>query len=82
MILCASGQPLRSYNIYADDNIAECRHGKAPVKLMNANPSMPHLEGAAFDIGGKDSFVDKKNKIRIQLEGKVKSSYKILVSPL
>jgi hypothetical protein len=68
--------------MYADDNIAECRHGKAPVKLMNANPSMPHLEGAAFDISGKDSFVDKKNKIRIQLEGKVKSSYKILVSPL
>jgi hypothetical protein len=42
--------------MYADDGIAECRHGEAPVKLVNAHPSVPHLEGAAFDVGGKDSF--------------------------
>lgn len=68
--------------MYADDNIPECRHGKAPVKLVNADPSVPHLEGAAFDIGRKDSFQDNKNKIRIKLKEKIGSSYKILISPL
>ncbi len=68
--------------MYADDTIAECRHGKAPVKLVNADPSIPHLEGAAFDIGKKDSFQDEKNKIRIQLKEKIEGSYKIVISPL
>jgi len=68
--------------MYADDTIAECRHGKAPVKLVNADPSVPHLEGAAFDIGKKDSFQDEKNGIRIQLKEKRGASYNILVSPL
>ena len=68
--------------MYADDNIPECRYGKAPVKLMNANPSVPHLEGAAFDAGGKDSFQDNKNRIRIQLKEKIAGSYKILISSL
>jgi hypothetical protein len=67
--------------MYADDNIAECRHGKAPVKLMNADHSVPHLEGACFDIGRKDSFQDNKNKIRIRLKEKIADSYKILISP-
>ena len=68
--------------MYADDTIAECRHGKAPVKLVNADPSVPHLEGAAFDIGKKDSFQDEKNGIRIQLKEKRGASYNILVGPL
>jgi len=57
-------------------------NGKALVKLVNADPSIPHLEGAAFDIGKKDSFQDEKNKIGIQLKEKMGSSYKILISPL
>ena len=68
--------------MYADENIAECRHGKAPVRLMNADPSVPHLEGAAFDIGKIESFQDSGNKIRIQLKEKIGGSYKILISPL
>jgi len=47
--------------MFANDHISECRHGKAPVKLVNANPSVPHLKGAAFDIGGKDRFQDPTN---------------------
>jgi len=68
--------------MYADDSIAECRHGKAPVKLMDADSSVPHLEGAAFDIGKKDSFQDNKNRIRIQLQEKIGGAYKILINPL
>lgn len=68
--------------MYADDNIAECRHGKAPVKLVNADPSVPHLEGAAFDIGKRDSFQDENNRINIQLKEKIEGSYRILITPL
>jgi hypothetical protein len=68
--------------MYADDNVAECRHGKAPVRLMDANPSIPHLEGAAYEIGKKDTFEDPKNKIRIQLREKIGDAYRIAISPL
>ena len=68
--------------MYADDSIAECRHGKAPVKLMDADSSVPHLEGAAFDIGKRTSFLDEKNGVRIELKEKIGDSYRILVIPL
>ena len=67
--------------MYADDSIAECRHGKAPVKLIDADPKAPHLEGAAFDTGKKDSFNDEKNRIKIQLLERVGNAYKIRISP-
>jgi len=67
--------------LYADDAVAECRHGKAPVRLMNADPSMPHLEGAAFDLGQKGVFQDGENRVRIHLRGKLDRSYRIRVSP-
>ena len=68
--------------MYADDSIAECRHGKAPVKLIDADSSVPHLEGAAFDIGKKSSFRDEKNRIKIELKEKIGNSYRIIVSPI
>jgi M6 family metalloprotease-like protein len=67
--------------MYADDMIPECRHEKAPVKLMNANPGTPHLDGAAFDVGKKDIFVDEKNGLKIQLAAKIGNSYKIVINP-
>jgi hypothetical protein len=68
--------------MYSDDRIAECRHGKAPIKLIDADSSVPHLEGAAFDIGKRNSFQDETNRIRIDLKEKIGHSYRILVSPL
>jgi immune inhibitor A len=65
--------------MFADDSIPECRHGRAPVKLIDADPKVPHLEGAAFDIGKKDSFDDEKNGIRIRLLKKTGDAYKILI---
>lgn len=67
--------------MYADDKVAECRHGKSPVKLINASPAIAHLEGAAFAIGKKESFIDEKNGLKIQLLKKIGNSYKILISP-
>ena len=67
--------------MYADDTIPECRQGKAPVRLMNADPSVPHLEGAAFEIGKKDICQDAGNKVKITLKEKIGSSYKILITP-
>lgn len=65
----------------ADDTIAECRHGKSPVKLINAEPAISHLESAAFDIGKKESFIDERNRLKIQVMEKKGNSYKISISP-
>lgn len=66
--------------MYADDRIAECRHGKAPVKLINADPKVPWLKGAAFTLPNKPKFVDNANNIQIELTEKIGSSYKIKIS--
>lgn len=63
----------------ADDRIAECRHGKAPVRLVNANPSVSHLKGAAFDLGKNERFVDEQNAVEIRLLGKVGDGYRVRV---
>lgn len=66
----------------ADDKIDECRYGKAPVRLMNANPAVPYLQGAAFDLRGKEVFTDKENGIEIRIVEKIETSYRIRVSKI
>jgi len=68
--------------LYADDTVAECRRGEAPVKIVDADPSVPQLEGAAFDMGkGKqDTFTDAEHNITIKLLGRTGYSYEILVT--
>lgn len=68
--------------MHADDAIAECRQGRAPVKLVDADPTVPRLEGAAFDLPGKASFVDRRNRLRVTLLEKRAGSYRIRVEPL
>lgn len=65
--------------MFANDNVAECRHGNSPVKLADADPSIPNLNGAAYDLGKKTSFVDSKNGLKIQLIDKIGDSYKISI---
>ena len=66
----------------ADDAVPECRHGEAPVKLMNADVSQPRLEGAAFDVPNKAVFVDRDNGVSIRLLEKVGNAYRIEVAPV
>lgn len=66
--------------MYANDGIAECRHGSAPVKLMDADPKVPWLKGAAFSLPNKPKLVDNANNIQIELIEKIGSSYKIKIS--
>ncbi len=66
--------------LYTDDTVKECRHGQAPVRLVDAHPDVEHLKGAAFDIGGKTIFQDKKNGIEVRLLEKTGDSYRISVS--
>jgi hypothetical protein len=68
--------------MYADDSIDECRYGRAPVKLMNADPAVPNLKGAAFDLPDKAVFTDKDNGIEIRLIEKIGNSYKIRISKI
>jgi M6 family metalloprotease-like protein len=66
----------------ADDTVAECRHGRAPVKLMAADPSAPRLTGAAFDAGTRNIFLDAGNKIKIEILENLSGSFRVRVSPL
>ncbi len=63
----------------ADDDIAECRHGRAPVKLIDANPARKHLEGAAFDLPERGAYVDADSGVTIRLIEKVGASYRIRI---
>jgi hypothetical protein len=66
--------------MYANDRISNSRHGRAPVRLMNANPSVPNLNGAAFDVGKNDRFTDKHRALSIRLLRKVGNSYVIRIT--
>lgn len=68
--------------MYADDRVAECRHGRSPVKMMNADPSVPYLQGAAYDLSGKDKFLDEKNNIEIRIIGKKDNSYTLRIGKI
>ena len=68
--------------LYADDDVAECRHGESPVKMMNADPDVAYLQGAAFNLPGKDVFTDKENGIEIRIIEKINASYKIRISKI
>ena len=87
--LIENRQPLGTFDPYlpgkgvlvmlADDGIDECRDGKSPVKLINANPTIPYLQGAGFDLPGKSAFTDTKNGIEIRLMEKIDDSYRIRI---
>ena len=64
----------------ADDRVPECRHGKAPVRLIDADPSQPHLRGAAFDLGKRERFVDEPNGVEVRLLAKDGHDYRIEVT--
>ena len=66
---------------YADDRVPECRHGAAPVKLVDADPKRPYLAGAAFDVGKRTSFVDEKNGLGIEIVERIGNSYRIRITP-
>ncbi|HPX72613.1 MAG TPA: hypothetical protein PKW51_01795 [Methanoregulaceae archaeon] len=68
--------------MFADDRIAECHNGNAPVKLIDANPGIPYLQGAAFDIGEHEEYIDQVNNLRIKLVERSGNEYRILIEPL
>ncbi|MEW5722860.1 MAG: hypothetical protein AB1896_07115 [Thermodesulfobacteriota bacterium] len=52
---------------YCDDSIDECRHGRSPVKLIDADPSVPELKGAPFTLTGRPEYVDDRNSLRVRV---------------
>lgn len=66
--------------LYADDSVYECHQGKAPVKIMDANPSVAYMNDATFDINKNDRYIDTKNNIAIILQKKEGLSYQIQVT--
>jgi M6 family metalloprotease-like protein len=67
--------------MFGDDRIKECRKGRSPVKLINADPSQKHLEGAAFDVGETAEFTDKEHGLKIRIVSREGDSYKIEIGP-
>ena len=67
--------------MFGDDGVPECRQGRAPVRLVDADPSLRHLEGAAFDIGKNREFADRERNLRIRLLSKAGDSYRIEIGP-
>ena len=65
---------------YADDTVYECRHGQAPVKIMDANPGVPYMNDATYDIGKKDRYIDTNNNLAVILQKKDGQSYQIQVT--
>lgn len=68
--------------MFADDGVAECRRGKSPVKLINADPSVDFLQGAAFGPGRKDLFRDEGRNLQVRIEKAGGDSLRLLFGPL
>ncbi|MBN1665919.1 MAG: hypothetical protein JW862_02485 [Anaerolineales bacterium] len=66
--------------LYVDDSIEECLNGEAPVKIIDANPSVPYFNDAAFDIGAQETYIDSDNNLAIVLVSKDGLSYQILIT--
>jgi M6 family metalloprotease-like protein len=66
--------------LYADDTVSECRDGASPVKAIDANPEIPYLMGAAFNLETHRVFLDVANNLAIVLLEKVGQSYDILIT--
>lgn len=65
---------------FCDEEIAECRHGKSPIKLIDANPSIPELKGAPFTLEGKSTYKDENRNVSVKLTAPKGESYEIQVS--
>ncbi|MBF0269262.1 MAG: twin-arginine translocation signal domain-containing protein [Alphaproteobacteria bacterium] len=66
----------------ADDKVGECRHGRAPVRLVNADPSHPFLTGAAFDVGGRDAYTSVQDGVEIKVLERLNHARRIAVRRL
>lgn len=64
----------------ADDRIPECRNGKSPVRLIDANPDQKWLMGAAFNLPDRGQYIDQETGVQITLLKKAGGSYLIEVS--
>jgi len=65
---------------YCDDRISECRHGRSPVKLINADSAVPELKGAPFTAGGTTTFKDETSNVTVKIISHVGSGIKMYVS--
>jgi M6 family metalloprotease-like protein len=63
----------------SDDRIPEPRKGRAPVRLINADPSVPNLDGAAFDMGKNEVFLDGENGVTVRLLRKDAAAYNVRI---
>jgi M6 family metalloprotease-like protein len=63
-----------------DDGVAECRHGGSPVKLIDAEPSVPELRGAPFKPEGTDTYRNAKHGVVVDVVARTGDEYTVRVS--
>jgi M6 family metalloprotease-like protein len=66
--------------LYGDERVHECQDGQAPVRIVDANPSVEFFNDAAFDVDGNDRFIDLENNLAIVLLAKEDLVYDILIT--
>jgi M6 family metalloprotease-like protein len=66
--------------LYADDRVHECLDGQAPLRIIDANPSEPYFNDAAFDIDGQATYLDPDNNLAIVLLSKDGLSSEVLIT--
>jgi hypothetical protein len=67
--------------MYADDDVTECRRGRSPVKLVDADTSVKFLRGAAFEPGKKDIFRDRSHNLSVRVEQADGDFLRIVIGP-
>jgi hypothetical protein len=65
--------------LYVNNEVEECL-GDSPVQVADANPDVPQLLDAAFDIGKNDIFTDSENGLAIILLQELDFSYEIHIT--
>jgi M6 family metalloprotease-like protein len=66
--------------LYADDRVAEGRHGSAPVRIMDADAAVPYMNDAAYDLGKNSVFVDSANGVAVLLLKKDGLVYEVQIT--
>ncbi|MBI4862953.1 MAG: hypothetical protein HY815_22225 [Candidatus Riflebacteria bacterium] len=63
-----------------DDRVAECRHGKSPITLVDSSPSVAELRSAPFTANGPATYTDQARRVTVRVLAQEGAAVRIAVS--
>lgn len=66
--------------MHCNDAIDECHYGRTPVRLVNADPGQPFLNGAAFSLASRSEYSDPASGLRLELRDAVGQALRLRLS--